>query len=228
MFNPDNPTVSKQPGQEPEDITLLGKNQESGDLKAPLESSASGDKLENKISNQTENPPSFDAMAENLLANPEMLKQPEAIEKITEVVSAIDKHCDMVRKAWDKMPADLQWAIRFADTRSPTPSPIDMMIKLGMLTFKGHLDKGGNINETKIKKESELEQLLLKYGVKLGKWVFPELAALEPFVEPLNKLKGVQDDILSTVRRGVTANRENRLAEEAAMKGSEEKQEATA
>jgi hypothetical protein len=138
----------------------------------------------------------------------EVANHPDNLLKITKVLSQIDNSTAMngFRKAWNKLPRLAQWAVMRMGTPGNVFSshgPFHMLIKFGFIEYKGHLNENGQINDEKIQAMGGMEKYLLKYGVKFGKYFFPELAPIEPYIDPLIKLSTIQDNWLTKIRHNL-------------------------
>jgi len=152
-------------------------------------------------------------------------KNPENIGAISKPICYLDTTLPMrkFRTWWDNRSRLMQWAIMKACTppmfQLQNAGPIQTLIKFGLITYKGHYNENPQKLQQQIDSEMErkvddkiddmgiLEKYLLKYGVKLGKYVYPELAAVEPFVEPLMRVKDVQTNVLRNIRHNVRRHR---------------------
>ncbi len=121
----------------------------------------------------------------------QLAKHPKNKEILYKLVSTIDKTSSMksLRTAWNKLPKNAQLsAITFA--RIPgIGGPIEYMIKVGLLNYKGHLDEQGEVMEKKVAKLGGAEKILLKYGIKVGALFFPELRPIVPLIKPIMKIE---------------------------------------
>lgn len=149
----------------------------------------------------------------------QIVEHPDNLKKIKETMIDIDSSLPIrhFRKYWNKLPHTAQWALLHLSKGSLVSlsgGPIHLLIKFGFITYKGHLNENGQIMEEKIQAMGGLDKYMLKYGVKIGKYFVPELAAVEPFVEPLIKLQNISDKTLNRVRGAVRAAREVREAPE--------------
>lgn len=148
-----------------------------------------------------------------------IVEHPDNLKKIKETLIDLDSSIPMrhFRKYWDKLPHTAQWALMHLSKGSIvslTGGPIHLLIKFGFINYKGHLNENGQIMEEKIQAMGGLDKYMLKYGVKIGKYFVPELAGVEPFVDPLIKLQNISDKTLNRVRGAVRAAREVREAPE--------------
>ncbi len=158
---------------------------------------------------------------DNLINRLDQIAQhPESLKKLTNLMIEVDSSAPIrhFRKFWDKLPHLAQWATMHISkgflVMSSTHGPIELMIKNGFIVYKGHLNENGQIMEEKIQALGGMDKYMLKYGVKIGKYFAPELAAVEPFIDPLLKLQDVGDKTMEKVRHGVRAAREAREAPE--------------
>ncbi len=146
----------------------------------------------------------------------EKSKDPETIMDLTKAAITIDQSAPIryFRKFWDRLPKLAQFALMHT-TKGPfimsSNGPIQVMMKLGLLNYKGHLDEKGQIMDEKIQAMGGSNKLLKKYGVKIGKYFVPELRVVEPMVEQISKyedrLDKVSQNILPTLREKVRAHR---------------------
>ncbi|MCC6643253.1 hypothetical protein IT411_00730 [Candidatus Peregrinibacteria bacterium] len=144
-----------------------------------------------------------------------ILSHPQNQQKLGDVLHKIDQTSVMrhLRKTWDRLSQAAQWAIMHFSKGPGVASstgPIHLLVRLGFINYKGHLDEKGKVMEEKVQKMGGTDRYLLKYGVKIGKYFFPELRSIEPLVEPLLKVSKSTDKALSTVRGNLLSRRSSK------------------
>lgn len=146
---------------------------------------------------------------------------PDNIRKLKTIMDEVD-HSKVLtffrNKMWDKIPYIGQAGLMHL-TQGPligtSHGPLQTMVKFGLITYKGTLNEDGKIIQEKIEAMGGLDKYLLKYGVSLGKYFIPELAAIEPLIGPLTKLQSIGDKNISRVRHHLIQRRQ---AEQDALK----------
>ncbi len=149
-------------------------------------------------------------------------EDPKSVEGIGKSLSWLDTSAPMrsFRAWWNRRSRLAQWAIMYGSTAAVTPTLlvqnsgiIQTMIKFGFITYKGHVSESGEPLEDAKKMEDEIDRMggmsdfLVKYGVKVGKYVYPELEAVEPFIEPLMSAKGSANKGLRNLRANIRRRR---------------------
>jgi len=138
---------------------------------------------------------------------------PATLKTLTELLGTVDQIAPMryFRKFWNKLPHLAQWGLMHS-TKGPnlfsSRGPIQTLIRLGFIDYKGHMNEDGKIMEEKIAAMGGFDKFMFKYGVKVGKYFIPELAPLEPFVGPLLKLDNIADKMMSQNRQYLRAQHE--------------------
>lgn len=141
-------------------------------------------------------------------------ENPESFHGIGKILSYFDTCLPMrkFRAWWDQRDRLTQWALMYGTTPPQMwihqAGPIQALIKVGFLNYKGHHNENAAKMEDEIDKMGGMSDFMAKYGVKFGKYIFPELAPIEPLVEPLLKIKGLGNQALRNVRRSVYYHRE--------------------
>lgn len=160
----------------------------------------------------------------------EWSEHPENIQMGIDAASSLDrlKPIRWFRNFWNKRSAEVQWAIMkttsVAASGAMAPlalwynvGPIQSLIKMGIITYKGHIGEDGKVMEDKITAMGGIEKVMLNGGLKVaagvasvGKLIYPELA----IVEIAEQLSGPAKNILNStgsymekVRAGVYENR---------------------
>lgn len=146
----------------------------------------------------------------------ETAKDPQTLKDLTKAAITIDQSAPFryFRKFWDRLPKLAQFALMHT-TKGPfimsSNGPIQIMMKFGLINYKGHLNEKGEVMDEKIQEMGGSSKLLKKYGVKIGKYFIPELRAVEPMVEQIavyeERLDKVSQNIMPKVRESVRANR---------------------
>lgn len=141
---------------------------------------------------------------------------PETIKDLAKAAITIDQSAPIryFRKFWDRLPKLAQFALMHT-TKGPfimsSNGPIQVMMKFGLLQYKGHLDEKGQIMDEKIQAMGGSSKLLQKYGVKIAGFFIPELRAIEPIIEQISKyedrLDKISQNILPILREKVRTNR---------------------
>lgn len=132
-------------------------------------------------------------------------KHPATLKSLTELLETVDQSFPMrhFRTFWNSLPHLAQWGLMHG-TKGPNifsgSGPIQTLIKFGFIDYKGHMNENGQIMEEKITAMGGWDKFMLKYGIKIGKYFVPELAPVEPFVEPLLKLNNIADKTMSQSR----------------------------
>lgn len=140
-------------------------------------------------------------------------ENPDAFHGIGKILSYFDTCLPMrkFRAWWDQRDHLTQFALMYGTTPPQMwiqqAGPIQALIKVGFLKYKGHNQENQEKMEAQIDKMGGMGDYLAKYGIKFGKYIFPELEAVEPLVEPLLKLKGAGNKALRNVRRSVYYHR---------------------
>ena len=134
----------------------------------------------------------------------EVSKNPENEAKLVNVMSKIDKSAPIKafrENFWNKLPKIAQWGMMQSVGPGAASSPtINLLLKSGFITYKGHMDKEGNVDDKKIAKMGEFKKWVGAKAIKVGAWFIPELKPIAPFVDPLMKLDKVKGDVLTRVR----------------------------
>jgi hypothetical protein len=76
-------------------------------------------------------------------------------------------------------------------------NPVRLLIRLDLLKYKGKLSSS-DLNGV-----SKAEKAAARLAVKLGKYFYPELKAVEPYLEPLLKLQEIKDNFINQTRARV-------------------------
>ena len=127
---------------------------------------------------------------------------PDTIKSLTKLMERVDQSSPMrrFRAYWNGLSHVTQWGLMHVTKALSGSGPIQTMVRFGFIDYKGHKGEDGQIMEEKIISMGGWEKFLVTYGVKFGKYVFPELKAVEPFVGPLLKLDKISVKTLSHVR----------------------------
>lgn len=138
---------------------------------------------------------------------------PENFHGAGKILSYFDTCLPMrkFRAWWDQRDRLTQWALM----KGCTPpqlwlydmGPLQALVKFGFLTYKVHHNENEQKMEEAIDKMGGMPDYLARYGVKFGKYIFPELAEIEPFVEPMLKVKGLSNKGIRNLRRSVRRHR---------------------
>jgi hypothetical protein len=132
--------------------------------------------------------------------------RPATLKSLTELMEKVDQCGPMrhFRSFWNGLSHLAQWGLMHG-TKGPNifsgRGPIQTLIKFGFIDYKGHLNENGEIMEEKIVAMGGWDKFFLKYGIKFGKYFFPELTVVEPFVGPLTKLDNIADNTLFQSRQ---------------------------
>ncbi|MCC7196883.1 hypothetical protein IT413_01665 [Candidatus Peregrinibacteria bacterium] len=111
------------------------------------------------------------------------------------IVEGIDQN-SFVQKArdfWNTMPYAAQWAFINIPT-NPYAEVAKAMIQTGLIEYKGAT------NDSELKQMTEWENIKLEWGVKIGKFFAPELAAVEPYIKPILEIKNIRDQVFEDIR----------------------------
>lgn len=146
----------------------------------------------------------------------EKSKDPQTLKDLTKAAITVDQSAPIryFRKFWDRLPELAQCAMMHI-TKGPfimsSNGPIQIMMKFGLINYKGHLNEKGEVMDAKIQAMGGPTKLLKRYGVKIGKYFIPELKAIEPMVEQIAKYEDRLDKvslaIMPKVRESVRTNR---------------------
>jgi len=138
---------------------------------------------------------------------------PENFHGAGKMLSYFDTSLPMrkFRAWWDQRDRLTQWAL----IKGCTPpqlwltdvGPLQALVKFGFLSYKGHHNENEEQMEQAIDKMGGMPDYLARYGVKFGKYIFPELAEIEPLVEPMLKVKGLSNKAIRNLRRSVRRHR---------------------
>jgi hypothetical protein len=160
----------------------------------------------------------------------EWSQHPDSIEMGVSAVSSLDnwKYMRKFREFWNNRSEEVQYCIMkstsviAAGPMAPTAlmfnmGPIQSLIKMGVITYKGHIGEDGKIMEDKITSMGGMEKVMLNGGLKvasgvakIGKYIYPELEIVEiaeKLVDPVKNLLGTSNKFLEKVRAGVYENR---------------------
>ena len=152
---------------------------------------------------------------ENLQKLDQWASNPESFHGIGKVLSYFDTSLPMrkFRDWWEQRDHLTQWALMYGTTPPQTwmfnAGPIQALVKFGFIKYKGHYNENEEKMEAEIDKMGGMPNFLLKYGVKFGKYFIPELAGMEPFVEPLMKVQGMENKAIRNIRRSIRRHRAN-------------------
>jgi hypothetical protein len=145
-------------------------------------------------------------------------EHPERLKTLSKLFISVDSSKPMtaIRNYWDKRPPLAQWSLM---NLSHTPLALvtgydffELLVKCGFIDYKGHLNENPEIMEKKVQAMGGKTEFLLKYGVKFGKYLCPEVQVVEPFIAPLRKLHGIFAGTMDKIRGDVRAAREKREA----------------
>jgi len=126
---------------------------------------------------------------------------PENFHGAGRVLSYFDTSLPMrkFRAWWDQRNHLTQWALMKGTTPPPlwltNVGPIQALVKFGFISYKGHHNEDREQMEQAIDKMGGMPDYLTKYGVKYGKYIFPELAEIEPLVKQIVRVKGISNSI---------------------------------
>jgi hypothetical protein len=160
----------------------------------------------------------------------EWAENPENIQMGIDAVSRLDRLAPIrwFRNFWNNRSAEVQWAImKTTSVLSTGPvapaalwynvGPIQSLIKMGVITYKGHIGEDGQVMEDKITAMGGIEKVMLNGGLKVasaiasvGKAVYPELAIVElaeKFTGPAKDIFSSSGPYMEKVRAGVYENR---------------------
>lgn len=137
----------------------------------------------------------------------EVMENERVREFVNSAVEYIDdtKAMGVIQEMWDKVPDSAQGIVM---RMLPNGNPIEVLTRVGLLE-----------NKT-AKSEEELAAISgkpiaqLEFIVKYGKYVQPELKALEPFIEPLKMVQGAQEGVFADARAHLAEVRQERKDQE--------------
>jgi|GEM_PF-6063398 len=147
-----------------------------------------------------------------------LAEHPENLSTLSKTLIAVDSSRPMtaIRNYWDKRPPLAQWSLMNLNN---TPLALatgydffELLVKFGFVDYKGHLHEDPKVMEQKVQAMGGKTKYLLQYGVKIGKYLLPEVAVVEPFIKPLQKLHGIIGNTLDKVRGDIRSARQVREA----------------
>lgn len=140
-------------------------------------------------------------------------EHPERLSSLSKLLIAVDDSRPMnsIRNYWDKRPHLAQWSLlNLQNTPLALVTGYDfweLLIKCGFIDYKGHLHEDPAIMEQKVQAMGGKADFLLTHGIKIGKYLCPEVKLVEPFIGPLRKLHSIFADTMDKVRGQVRAAR---------------------
>ncbi len=103
------------------------------------------------------------------------------------------------RKGWDKLPHSVQWAVLKGEETVPMmPAWFNTLIEMGLLQYKGHASPEDR--DEKINEKHEWDKKKTKWSVYIASVFQPEVEAILPFLEPIEKLRNAKSNVLESVR----------------------------
>lgn len=122
------------------------------------------------------------------------------------VAGAVDfiddtKAMGAVQELWDKMPEAAQMAMVHAPA---VGEPFKAMIRTGLLEYKR------TPTEKEVASFAADEKMKLELVEKYGKYLDPQLAALDPFLGPLKKVEDAKEGVYAHSRKRLEKSRKER------------------
>jgi|GEM_PF-5627686 len=120
-------------------------------------------------------------------------------EKLTDHKSYMGKAFRAVRKGWDKIPNFFQQAILKGEETLPfAPGICNDLIEAGIIKHPKHTSP--QALDQHLKEKAEWDAKKTKWGVYIAGIFAPEVEAIVPFLEPIQKLKASKAKVLEIVR----------------------------
>jgi hypothetical protein len=137
----------------------------------------------------------------------ELTKRKELRDVVNATAEFIDDTAAMeaVRAVWDKVPAPVQ---RVMMAGPGVGEAAEALVRMGLLDYK-NAPTEQDVADMGKKKAEHLEM-----AVKYGKYLAPELAALEPAIEPIKAIEKAKDDVFAGTRDHLREARRKRENEE--------------
>lgn len=146
------------------------------------------------------------AHQQELLGKLEKLAQnPDTQEKVADLIRTVNQSSFMekIRGRWDGLSPITQKILfhnpvfGFGLNFMKHANPVRLLIRLDLLKYKGKLSSSDRNGISKAQKAAT------RLGVKLGKYFYPELKAVEPYLDPLFKLQEIKDNFINQTRARV-------------------------
>lgn len=120
------------------------------------------------------------------------------------ILDKIDEgYMDTIRGIWAKTPDEVKWAVMYMPALfKGNPAllhlmPLHLMVKCGLLDYP----------EKSVKNSAEVEKKAIEYGIKYGKYIQPELAALQPLIAPIQKVIDLEEKFFADLRGHLQAKK---------------------
>lgn len=121
------------------------------------------------------------------------------------LINLLHNHTSIIGKAykhlqtgWDKLPHGAQWAILKGEAFVPFPIDFSTLVEMGLIKYKGHASPQDRDEQLKEKRQWELKSA--KWGARIATIFAPEVEAIVPFLEPIEKLRNTKAKVLKIFR----------------------------